>query len=67
MPDQQVEPAQHRAVRELVHIVEHEGGRLGQLLCGLDQPQREPLRRGVLQRPRHLRRDRARRASAAWT
>ena len=50
MPDQQVEAGQHRAVRELVHIVEHERGRLGQLLCGLGHPQRETARSGIPQR-----------------
>jgi len=44
VPDQQVDPAQHGRVGQLVDVVQHQDDRFGERLRRFHQPQREPVR-----------------------
>ena len=44
VPDQQVDPAEHGRVGQLVDVVQHQDDRLGEGLGRFDEPQREPVR-----------------------
>ena len=57
MPDQQVDPAQHGRVGQLVDVIQHQDDRFGEGLRRFDQPQREPVRRHVFQRAQRFGRD----------